>query len=185
MERLPTPRYVAQTSDALGEVGYPPPPARVEIVPPRPRPDAVWIDGEWMWQGRRWAWRPGRWVVPPPNAAFSPWTATRDANGTLYYAPGTWRDESGKAIESPPAIATAHLRGGTVVNAEGEAVPAAPLVREEAARLEVFDAAVVDAGALDATVDASAIDSGVVDANLSDVLDVPDVLPESARRITR
>ena len=36
----------------------------------RPAQGAVWIDGEWAWQGRRWAWRIGRWVEPPAGRAL-------------------------------------------------------------------------------------------------------------------
>src|ERR1700759_4439944 len=89
---LPHPDYVQQPTSALTVVGYPPPPARVEFVPKQPSKDAVWIDGEWQWQGRRWAWRIGRWVVPPAGARFAPWMMVRDPAGVVYYAEGTWRN---------------------------------------------------------------------------------------------
>src|SRR5262249_19876160 len=90
--RLPRPPYVQQPTSALVEAPYPPPPARVEVVPDSPRDEAVWVDGEWTWHGRRWAWRRGRWVVTPSGGAFSPWTTVRNGDGTLYFAEGTWRD---------------------------------------------------------------------------------------------
>ncbi|HVJ94841.1 MAG TPA: hypothetical protein VM580_33890, partial [Labilithrix sp.] len=95
------PRYTSQPTTALRQVPYPPPPARVETVPPMPRPDALWVDGEWLWQARRWAWKQGRWVVPAPGARFAPWTTVRDAAGTLYFASGRWRDPWGQELPEP------------------------------------------------------------------------------------
>jgi hypothetical protein len=136
-KQLPSPAYVRQPTSALREVPYPPPPAQVEDVPRAPSGDAVWIDGEWTWQGRRWAWKAGRWVVPPRDAAFSPWTTVRDLRGTLYFAEGTWRDPSGRAIADPKALALGRPSTGTVVNAEGEEVPTGPSTPSET---EIVDA---------------------------------------------
>ena len=109
--KLPHPAYVAQPTTALVEVDLAPPPARVELIPAQPRADAVkgavWLDGEWSWRGRKWAWRSGRWVVPPPGAAYSPWTTVRGTKGEFFYAPGTWRDAKGIAVADPVAITTA------------------------------------------------------------------------------
>jgi hypothetical protein len=118
--RLPHPLYEAQPTAALESVGYPPPPARVEIVPARPSPRAVWIDGEWAWQGRRWAWRIGRWVEPPAGARYAPWTVVRGDDGSTYYAPGAWRDAKGGELPDPAAIATGRPDLQDVVDPEGE-----------------------------------------------------------------
>jgi hypothetical protein len=118
--RLPHPPYAPQPADALEMVGYPPPPARVEFVPLRPAAGAVWIDGEWSWQGRRWAWRIGRWVDPPAGARFSPWTMVRGDDGTTYYAPGVWRDEHGAELAEPAALVAARPNLSDVVDPEGE-----------------------------------------------------------------
>ncbi len=131
--RLPAPAWASQPTSALFEVPYPPPPARVEEVPPQPTDDAVWIDGEWVWQARRYAWRAGRWVVPPPAARFAPWTTVRDARGTLFLAQGTWRDERGVEIAPPAALAGARPRPGTVITPEGDRVPASPILFADAA----------------------------------------------------
>ena len=131
--RLPAPSYVGQPTEALEEVDYPPPPARIEYVPTSPREDAVWIDGEWIWHGPRWAWKTGRWVIPPPSARFSPWTSVRDSRGTLYVAEGKWRDQQGQELPDPDALAVGRPRGGVVVNPEGEEVPAAPHVQPQTA----------------------------------------------------
>lgn len=118
---LRAPTYVQHPSTALTTViPFPPPPARTEIVPASPNEEAVWLDGEWSWQGKRWAWKTGRWVIPPKDAAFSPWTAARTSNGTLYFAPGTWRDAKGNPIADPPSLGRASARGGAVISADGE-----------------------------------------------------------------
>jgi hypothetical protein len=101
------------------EVPYPPPPARVEMLPPQPRDDAVWVDGEWLWHGRRWNWEPGGGVVPPPGATFAPWVATRVSTGALLWLPGAWYDAQGHDLPHPPVLAPA---GG----AAAPGAPAAP-----------------------------------------------------------
>jgi hypothetical protein len=126
--RLPAPPYVGQPPEALQQVAFPPPPARVEYVPPAPKSDAVWIDGEWTWQGSRWAWKRGRWVVPPANAAYSPWTSNRDRMGILYVAEGKWRDKQLRELPDPEALAVGRTRGGAVTNPEGEPVEGTPNV---------------------------------------------------------
>lgn len=117
--RLPRPSYSAQTTEALEPVTYPPPPARVEFVPARPAKGAVWIDGEWTWQGRRWAWRVGRWVIPPANARFAPWTMVRSDDGTIYFAPGIWVDAKHEPMTEPSAMATGTPTITDVVDPEG------------------------------------------------------------------
>lgn len=37
-------------------------------VPPRPSPDAVWIDGDCHWDGVRYVWVDGRWQARRPEA---------------------------------------------------------------------------------------------------------------------
>jgi hypothetical protein len=144
VSRLPAPPYAAQQSSAYNEVPYPPPPARVEFVPVKPKAAAVWIDGEWTWEGRRWAWNRGRWVVPSPGEAFSPWTSTRDENGVYWVAAGTWRDGSGRETAAPPVLAYGSPSGGTVVNVEGEPIPPGPVVHEEVGK-QLDGGIVVDA----------------------------------------
>ena len=117
---LATPAYVGQPSEALAHVGYPPPPARVEHVPPRPRAGAVWIDGEWAWQGHAWAWQSGRWVMAPAGCRFSPWTSTWADDGSVYYAPGVWRDAVSRVVADPEALATAKPARGPITDPEGE-----------------------------------------------------------------
>jgi len=128
--RLPAPTYVGQPTSALQEAAYPPPPARVEFIPdlPKDKPGAVWIDGEWTWQGRRWAWKQGRWVVPPSSGRFSPWTSTRDKTGLFYVAEGKWRDAQGHELPDPTPVALGRTRGGPVTDPEGDTVQPTPNV---------------------------------------------------------
>jgi hypothetical protein len=124
---LPRPTYVPQKTEDLQQVEYPPPPARVEFIPDEPKaPGAVWIDGEWTWQGRRWAWKPGRWIATPAGASFSPWTSVRDPGGLLYVAEGKWRDAKGQPLPDPVPLAVGKTRGGTVTDPDGDNIPAAP-----------------------------------------------------------
>lgn len=77
-------------------VPYPPPPARVEIVPAPPKnvAEPVWIDGEWEWHARRWVWSAGRWEASRPGAYRAPPTTVALSDGTLAYFPGTWHPAS-------------------------------------------------------------------------------------------
>jgi hypothetical protein len=123
----PGPDYTKHPTSALIEVPYPPPPARVEVVPKQPNGNAVWIDGEWTWQTRRWAWKPGRWIAPPRNAKFAPWTTVRDQVGTLYVATGIWRDSKGQEVEEPAPLAIGKPSPASIVSPEGDDVPRGPL----------------------------------------------------------
>ena len=117
---LPQPSFAPQPTQALVQVPFPPPPARVEEIPDAPQEDAVWIDGEWAPGPETWVWRLGRWVLPPPNASWSPWVTVRDPFARLYFAPGTWRGPSGEPLPEPAPLAIARARGITVVYPTGE-----------------------------------------------------------------
>jgi hypothetical protein len=123
------PSYAPQVTAALVEVTSPPPPARVEIVPAVPSATAVWVDGEWLWRRARWAWLPGRWVEEPPGVTFSPWAFVRGPDGSLWVAPGVWRDAAGTPIDPPPSLAVASVETGAVVTAEGATETTGPTVR--------------------------------------------------------
>jgi hypothetical protein len=150
---VPRPPYARHPTSALVEVPYPPPPARVEVVPKKPKDGAVWIDGEWNWETRRWAWRRGRWVMVPPGARFAPWTAVRDRFGTLYFAAGTWRGGSGAVLSEPPSLATGSPMPAAIVSPEGEEVPTGPTLPMDAGRAPSTQAA-GDAGGPSAPGDA-------------------------------
>jgi hypothetical protein len=86
----------------------------------------VWLDGEWVWRRGRWAWLIGRWVDPPPEAAFSPWVFVRGLDGSLYYAPGTWRDPKGDPLDTPAVLVRAKVESNVVVDADGTVEPTGP-----------------------------------------------------------
>lgn len=96
---LPTSGPVPMT--ALRRIPYPPPTARTEIVPPRPDPRAVWIDGQWDFLLRRWQWQEGGWVLPPASAYFTPWLTVRRADGELFFARPAWRGARGEPVAPP------------------------------------------------------------------------------------
>jgi hypothetical protein len=89
---LPTPFIGPHRGEQPIAVPYPPPPARVEIIPDRPASPkgTVWIDGEWSFQAHRWVWIPGRWQLPVIGAYYAPGTTARLADGTLAWFPATW-----------------------------------------------------------------------------------------------
>jgi len=127
--RLPAPPYVQQKTSALVEVPFAPPPARTETVPDRPEDDAVWLDGEWSWDGRRWSWKQGRWLVPPKGASFAPWTTVRGRDGALYFAPGVWQNAQRQEIAEPKALAGARVGSSPLPGPEGEQFPTGPTIR--------------------------------------------------------
>src|SRR6185503_17526202 len=93
---LPRPPAGRVPADAMTqEVPYPPPPARVEVIPPKKGERDVWIDGQWDWDGQAWKWLAGQWMTPPADAYFTPWTAARRGDGRLFFAPAAWRDKYG------------------------------------------------------------------------------------------
>jgi hypothetical protein len=72
----------------------------VEFIPPSPAKGAVWIDGSWEWSGVRYGWRFGTWVLPPAGARRARWAIVRrKEDGQLFFAPATWKDETGKTID--------------------------------------------------------------------------------------
>jgi len=96
--------------DVYVEVPYPPPPARVELIPDRPRTDAVWIDGGWSWIAGGWVWLPGAWIVPPPGAWYAPWAIDRASDGRLFFSPSSWRAADGRRIPAPAVVASKTAR---------------------------------------------------------------------------
>lgn len=97
---IPQPRTgpVPGTARAV-EVPYPPPPARVEVVPPPKAKTEVWVNGQWEWTADSWKWVAGTWVSPPAGAYFTPWSTVRKPDGRLFFTAATWRDRKGEAID--------------------------------------------------------------------------------------
>ena len=88
---LPTPETTHHRGHRPVRVPYPPPAARVELVPPQPHADAVWVDGFYRFTGGEYVWTAGDWVVPKPGMKYAPPTAVRLNDGSLVYYEGTWR----------------------------------------------------------------------------------------------
>jgi hypothetical protein len=128
--RIPRPPFAPQPTSALVEVGEPPPPARVEVLPDRPASTAVWLDGEWLWRRGRWAWLSGRWCTPPESASFSPWVFERGGDGRLWYAPGVWRNAAGTPVDPPPALSYASVQSAAVINANGSIEVTGPTLHD-------------------------------------------------------
>ncbi|MGA7122274.1 MAG: hypothetical protein WBY94_19380 [Polyangiaceae bacterium] len=111
------PPRAPQPPDAFAVVPYPPPAARVETLPKRPSPQAEWTDGQWSWDGARWNWTPGAWVDPPSGARFAPWALVLDRDGQYEFAPGSWRDASGRELQAPRVVdSAAGLSSGAAPN---------------------------------------------------------------------
>jgi YXWGXW repeat-containing protein len=54
----------AQVSIGI-RIGAPPPPRVVRVLPPRPGPEFVWVEGYWYPVRRRYRWHEGYWTRPP------------------------------------------------------------------------------------------------------------------------
>ena len=99
-----SPDAVDQPRDAYVPVPYPPPAALAETVPPDPGGGAVWLDGDWVFQGQSYVWQRGGWVYPERDARFAPARSIYLPDGRLLLAPGTWFDRQGRRLP-PPDIA--------------------------------------------------------------------------------
>ena len=90
-----TPGSIGESSAVAAQSGtvvvtQPPPPPPVDTVVVAPGPDYVWIDGEWVWNGR-WFWVGGYWGYPPyPHAVWVRGYWGRGPHGWSR-APGHWR----------------------------------------------------------------------------------------------
>ena len=90
-----TPSSIGESSAVAAQAGtvvvtQPPPPPPVDTVVVAPGPDYVWIDGEWVWNGR-WFWVGGHWGYPPyPHAVWVRGYWGRGSHGWSR-APGHWR----------------------------------------------------------------------------------------------
>jgi hypothetical protein len=59
---------------------------------------------------------------------FSPWVFVRGLDGSLYYAPGVWRDAKGEPVDPPPALARGQAESNVIVDADGVVEPTGPTV---------------------------------------------------------
>jgi hypothetical protein len=73
-------------------IGAPPPPRVVAVIPPRPDPGFMWVDGYWYPVGRHYRWHEGYWTRPPYEGAR--WIAPRHEGGRYYG--GYWEGGRGR-----------------------------------------------------------------------------------------
>ena len=66
------------------------PQAPMVVRPPRPRPEHIWVEGEWIWRGGRYEYVNGYWAPPRPGFHYVPgfWRHTRRGE---VWIPGGWR----------------------------------------------------------------------------------------------
>ena len=77
--------YAVQISFGIA-IGPPPPPRVVHVIPRRPGPDFLWIEGYWQPVENHYRWHDGYWVRPPFAGGF--WVSPR-YDGRSYYN-GYW-----------------------------------------------------------------------------------------------
>lgn len=159
--RLPTPdKGPPPPTSAYVEVPYAPPPGNIELVPERPQPGAVYVDGQWSGFARDlWSWDLGGWVVPPSGAKFTRWAVQRAADGRLYFAAPTWYGCDGGTLAEPPPFLARSRRGEPTGKARDDAGrdvspggdeqdAAATLARDRRELAPLFDAAALTAPTL-------------------------------------
>jgi hypothetical protein len=73
-------------------IGPPPPPRVVRIVPDRPGPEFIWIEGYWYPVGNHYRWHQGYWSRPPYEGAR--WVGPHH-DGERFYE-GYWEGERGR-----------------------------------------------------------------------------------------
>jgi hypothetical protein len=87
---LGVPAAFGQVSVGI-QIGAPPPP-RVIVVPARPGPDYVWIEGYWYPVEGHYRWHRGYWTLPPYAGAH--WVGPRHEGGRYYV--GYWDGDRGR-----------------------------------------------------------------------------------------
>jgi hypothetical protein len=73
-------------------IGPPPAPRVVRVLPPTPGPDFVWIEGYWYPVGRHYKWHEGYWTRPPYVGAR--WVAPHHDGGQYFV--GYWDGDRGR-----------------------------------------------------------------------------------------
>jgi len=73
-------------------IGPPPPPRVVRVLPSRPGPEFIWVEGYWYPVGRHWKWHNGYWTRPPYLGAR--WIVPR-YDGERFFS-GFWDGERGR-----------------------------------------------------------------------------------------
>jgi len=73
-------------------IGPPPPAHVVRVLPVRPGPEFVWVEGYWYPVGHHYRWHEGYWTRPPYEGAR--WVAPRH-DGERFYE-GYWEGDRGR-----------------------------------------------------------------------------------------
>ena len=63
--------------------------AAIENRPVAPKPDYVWIQGEWIPKGKTYVYQPGLWVTPRPHSVWISGHWVREHKG-WYWVKGHW-----------------------------------------------------------------------------------------------
>ena len=83
--------FGAQISVGI-RIGPPPPPVVVHVLPPRPDPEFVWVEGYWYPVGKRYRWHEGYWTqLPYPGAGWVP----AHYDGEMFFE-GYWDGDRGR-----------------------------------------------------------------------------------------
>jgi len=85
------PAMHAQVSIGI-QIGAPPPPRVVRVLPARPGPEFVFVEGYWYPVGHHYKWHDGYWTRPPYEGAR--WIAPRH-DGERFYE-GYWETDHGR-----------------------------------------------------------------------------------------
>ena len=111
-----------QYADARFYVAAPPPPARIETVPPAPAPDWTWVPGHWKLENGQQVWETGHWLEPRPGEVYvqAYWS---QQGGRWVYHPEHWR-----TLETPAQAQLSGFVGTTTTPPplQIESVPPAP-----------------------------------------------------------
>ena len=96
---VPVPPTGAHIGEEAVEVPYPPPAARVDMLPVAPHGmlHPVWVDGQWMWHAGRWVWHPGEWADLQVGQVYEPPTLLYLSDGNLHWFAGAFRDAAAHA----------------------------------------------------------------------------------------
>lgn len=83
--------FGAQVSIGI-RIGPPPPPRVVHVLPARPGPEFVWVEGYWYPVGRHYKWHGGYWTRPLYPGAR--WVGPHH-DGQRFFA-GYWEGDRGR-----------------------------------------------------------------------------------------
>ncbi|NOY90222.1 MAG: BcpO-related WXXGXW repeat protein [Deltaproteobacteria bacterium] len=108
---------------AQGVVVYQAPPARratVAVRPAAPVSGAVWVQGQWQWNGAQYVWTEGYWLQPRAGSVYVQPRWQRRGRGYVYVQ-GAWRGTPSSAdVSTGSSVGASTASVGTCA---AEAVP--------------------------------------------------------------